>query len=443
MLIAVKISFAQGNSGYQTKTDEYGRKHDVYNYSPNTGTQYNYNKKEEKHYSSGYSNPQAMEAIRLQERIDAEKREKENKMEREKEQKALRDIENAKDNAIEQERLRQAEAIRKAEYKAYIEKGLREKYDVVLDFTTMTDVFEVKRDRKWGLVNKNTGDFVTDIKYDTIENYTENRWIAKGYLNWVYLDNQGNEVTTEVPLRTGELRIFEGLGIVQINDKYGFADQTGKVIIPPKYTNVNPFYYNKAVVSIDHQYGYIDRSGKMVIPMIYSNAQNFCEGFANVKKGDKWGFIDESGNALTGFIYDDEHSFFSQGMAVAEKDGKYGYIDITGKEVIPLKYDGADFFSSGLAPVEQNDKYGYINKAGELIIPFQYDYASYFSEGLALVELDNKTTWIDINGKMIRPFKTYFEANTFFEGKALVKEENGNGESADTYYIDKNGERIR
>jgi hypothetical protein len=49
------------------------------------------------------------------------------------------------------------------------------------------------------------------------------------------------------------------------------------------------------VVPQKGKYGFIDNTGRVVIPFRYSAADKFSEGLANVRVGEKWGYIDETG----------------------------------------------------------------------------------------------------------------------------------------------------
>jgi hypothetical protein len=81
---------------------------------------------------------------------------------------------------------------------------------------------------------------------------------------------------------------------------------------------------------IDEKWGFIDRQGTIVIEPSFDAAESFSQGLAKVKVGDKWGFIDRQGAVAIAPIYDEVDSFHDD-MAWIRIDKKVGYIDQTGK----------------------------------------------------------------------------------------------------------------
>ncbi len=163
----------------------------------------------------------------------------------------------------------------------------------------------------------------------------------------------------------------EGLAMVlDANNKLGFIDQTGKLVIPCQWKSVDDFHEGLARVYDDNEkYGFIDKTGKVVSPCKWSNAGPFSAGLARVQ----------------------------------DANGKYGFIDKTGKVVLPCKWNCAYTFYEGLAAVKDaSGKWGYINKTGKLVIPCQWELVGDFYEGLAEVEDDNGNKYtIDKKGKIV------------------------------------------
>ncbi len=81
------------------------------------------------------------------------------------------------------------------------------------------------------------------------------------------------------------------------------------------------------------KYGFKDESGKIIIQPKYDLAWDFSEGLAMVVLRKKYGFIDESGNEVIPLTYNYADFSFQNGKVQVKQNGRYFYIDKTGKEV--------------------------------------------------------------------------------------------------------------
>jgi hypothetical protein len=260
------------------------------------------------------------------------------------------------------------------------------------------------------------------------------------------------------------------------NDKYGYIDRTGKIVIPAKLDtpyNISDsatpdrnelisfaeedhsanityeFAYKlglagaKPRVVSDYLHGYKDRrTGKIVVrPQFRHAADRFAEGLAwIIDERYRVGYIDKQGKTVIPPQYRPSEqtinvmspttyfgSDFNGGLAKVCSAGelsKCGYIDRTGKTVIPLKFDeAAEKFSNGLAWVKINYRFGYIGKTGKVIIPLQsYSSADNFDGDLARVchGESSKCGYIDRTGKVVIPLKFDRVARKFSNGLAWV-----------------------
>ncbi len=229
--------------------------------------------------------------------------------------------------------------------------------------------------------------------------------------------------------RTGQLIIppqfewaggfAEGRAQFKVSDKWGYIDPLGQVLIKPQFDQVGDFSAGLAWVMINHNFGYIDKTGKLVIKLQFDYAGNFAEGLATVRLGDKWGYINPLGEQVIAPQFN-EVSDFSEGLAKVKIGRSYGYIDPTGKTVIQPGFIGASKFSEGLAMVTIRNKWGYLDKLGQMVIQPQFEEADDFSAGLAAVQLDKKYGYINARGELV--IKPQFErALRFSEGLALVQ----------------------
>ncbi len=203
----------------------------------------------------------------------------------------------------------------------------------------------------------------------------------------------------------------EGLAAVKLNDKYGYIDWKGTIVIPAVYEEANNFVNNMALVKLNGKMGCIDRSGNIIIPLLYDYFSDFSEGLAVVRAGDKCSFIDVNGKKVFPIDFDGANGFY-KGRARVTYNGKEGIIDKTGAFIVPAKYRYIERFEEGKAGVKLNDKWGFIDENGKEIVPAIYDYVNSFSNGMAAVELNGKWGYIDSAGNLAVP-AIYDNSNPF------------------------------
>ena len=223
--------------------------------------------------------------------------------------------------------------------------------------------------------------------------------------------------------------------IIQDN-KIGYIDKTGKLVISPRFdkgfvneVNLNDVEFSDglAAVNVKGKWGYIDKTGTVVIKPIYLVAWPFSEGLAEVRSNDgKSGYIDRTGKLIVTPLSSVGGNPFSDGLAgvyIGETSkGQWGFIDKTGAMVIEPRFDAAGPFSEGLASVRIGEKYGFINREGNFAIELQskYIYGPPFHEGFAQVwNPEGKVDLIDRSGNVFGGFR-YRGISAFSEGLAVV-----------------------
>jgi hypothetical protein len=97
-------------------------------------------------------------------------------------------------------------------------------------------------------------------------------------------------------------KFWEGLAnVVDGNNRCGFIDKTGKLVLPCQWKNALWFSEGLAGVQDDNEkWGFIDKTGQVVIPFIWSNVQWFSNGRVRVQEeiGGGWHDIDRNGNPV-------------------------------------------------------------------------------------------------------------------------------------------------
>lgn len=112
------------------------------------------------------------------------------------------------------------------------------------------------------------------------------------------------------------------------------------------------------------KYGFIDESGKVVIAPKYSAAHNFSEGLAAVQmataNGDRWGFIDKTGKVVIEPKFRFTPGDFHDGWSVVTKNsGNKTLLSPTG-EIINLDCTILNDFLGGYTYLETSDRHQYI-----------------------------------------------------------------------------------
>lgn len=216
--------------------------------------------------------------------------------------------------------------------------------------------------KKYGFINKQNREIVA-VKYDEVEDeFTEG--MCKVGLNGKYgfVDVNGSE---RVPVIYDECHEFcNGLAKVKLNDKYGKVDKYGNVVIAIKYEQIaynNPIIMenglpyliynnqkirmnyddipdsNKSIIVVgkNDKYGWINKQGKVIIPLEFDKIIILDEAFVRVEKNNKIGIYSVNGNKVLEPIYDicpysgsideDDNQF------MVRLNGKWKFVSFEGK----------------------------------------------------------------------------------------------------------------
>ncbi len=241
-----------------------------------------------------------------------------------------------------------------------------------------------------------------------------------------FANTQGNLV---IPYRYDKYKLIgEKLIGVKEGENWGVIDHSGKVVITPKYDDIDEPKEGMSLITALENYnmkfGFMNEDGVIVIPPIYDDAMFFSEGLAHVKQNNLYGYINKSGNVVIPFQYGTARNFNHHHIAIVEKYGKYGAIDMQGNVVIPLEFERLYSFDRKSAPnlavAKKNGMYGIINPQGQTVLPFQYSYISDFEEGMAKITVNKKNGFIDDRGHIAIPPR-YDDATDFENGFSKVK----------------------
>lgn len=289
-------------------------------------------------------------------------------------------------------------------------------YDYAFSFSS-NGLAAVHKNGKYGYIDQ-TGKVVIDFKYDIAQGFMENGLALVDYGGYCLIDQTGRTVVSLSQYRGIDI-FSDGLARARRDKKWGYIDQTGKLIIDCLFDYTSFFSDGITEVQNDGKWGFIDKTGKIIIDCQFEETRSFStNGLAMVKKDGKWGFINKTGKMVISNKYDDASSFYDSGLAVVEKDGKKFCIDESGKT---MPFDEVrESSKNGLAAVRKGNKWGFINQNRKLVIDCQFDGATNFSDdGLAGVNKEGKRGYIDQTGKVVIDLQ-FEQVWEFYKGYGTV-----------------------
>lgn len=144
---------------------------------------------------------------------------------------------------------------------------------------------------------------ITNNLYYTIENCKLVFTCGKGYSLNKEHENYINKNNEELELKNYSQinKLCEGLCLVKNNfDLYGYADETGKEVIPCKYILAGNFHDGLSyVMDIKGKFGFINKEDNEIIPCIYDKVEDFSEELAVVKKDNEIYVINTNNEVIT------------------------------------------------------------------------------------------------------------------------------------------------
>ena len=291
-----------------------------------------------------------------------------------------------------------------------------------------------KHTGKWGFVNR-LGELVIPAEYGWVSDFS-------GGFAMVGTDDPNHNIR-------------------RLHDKYGVINTRGEIVVPIEYSEIKWFdtgfvdgygsfgFFNGLLAVCvygasmnDQKWGFVNTNGEVVVPLEYDFMDSFWDGMAWAQKGDKWTILNTKGELATQAEFP-HPVLFSEGLGAARHcdSGKWGYVDTDGNVVIPFEYDYAFPFKNGFARVAVGPVFherqsgflpniwGFIDTSGKLVIPHEYSIAEDFSEdGLAAVGVNGYrlsergyTTYRDVEWGFVNTSGEV--VHKFNEGLAAVRDE--------------------
>jgi hypothetical protein len=202
------------------------------------------------------------------------------------------------------------------------------------------------------------------------------------------------------------------------NNKFGYINEHGNFVIPPRYNYCYSFNeYGLAPIydNLTDQLYFIDTKGDTILssteqyqlisnPYLRGSVPTFMDGMLKVKSNGKYGFINLEGELIIPAKYDSVTDF-NQGLAAVRIDTSFYIIDALGNEerITERNIKSIDRFSEGFAAYcLSTNKWGFLDKNGSVKIPPRYLSVGFFKRGVTYVEVTNGTFgYVDTTGTWV------------------------------------------
>lgn len=219
----------------------------------------------------------------------------------------------------------------------------------------------------------------------------------------------GSEFVIE-PVYDEAGKFREGLAAVKKDEKWGYINQRGEVIIDFEYDHATEFnggmagtaIFDPARAQYDPQpllWGLINIEGKQLAEYRYSYYVGVSDGIAHMyRHGEGHYFFDSTGGSLFDAPILAEYSF-NEGFTVTRNNSTVRAIDKSGEDILEGKYTEIYYYNPGLLHVRVNNKAAVINLNEEFLIIPKYRHITAFDMGFALASYKSgEAFFIDLAG---------------------------------------------
>lgn len=219
----------------------------------------------------------------------------------------------------------------------------------------------------------------------------ENTAVVKHNGQYGLIDLKGNFA---IPAKYEGINRYGNLAVIYNGEKFALFHTNGQALTDFIYDNIGLqeglMFENRIPVRQNNRWGFTDEGGKLVIPLQYEEVSRFSEGLAGFRENSRSGYLDKEGKLIIPPAYENT-DLFSEGLALVSKDNLWGYIGKKGEVVIPLAYSYAGRFNEGVAYVSRGDNNFYIDKTGRQVEEPSLRHTNLETPKLSITAVEEKT----------------------------------------------------
>lgn len=185
---------------------------------------------------------------------------------------------------------------------------------------------------KYGLLDSDM-EPVTDFKWDNVSSIYNNIGMACQNGKWAIIDEQGENITDyiydDVLMDEYGFCNKQGLIFVKNGTQYNIIDEEGKAVGDLSFENAKCFNESGyAAVCQNDKWGFVNSKGDLIMEYTYDDALSFSNGYAAVADNGLWGYIDEDNHVIVEMTLTGATSFSDVGTAVIETEEEKSLIQL-------------------------------------------------------------------------------------------------------------------
>lgn len=269
------------------------------------------------------------------------------------------------------------------------------------------DLFLTTKNDKIGLLSADGTEILENVA-EEIKVFNDSLYFFKKGSHWGAVSHQGNIV---IPSRYDNYKkVSDSFIKLMANNKFFIYSTACKNIITQgQYDDYYSFSKRYVIVKKDRQLGLIDWCGRMILSPRYFEIQSYGRKLFRVNLEGKWGVIRPDESPLIAFNYDYIAPLRGK-LCLVKKDSLFGIVNSKGEEVVQPAYHRIE--------LDQNQAKAYINKAG-----------SESESVLSILNFDEEGQLTDNNS-----FDNHFQIRIV--GRQDANGDQGNHENESDYLLD-------
>lgn len=150
-----------------------------------------------------------------------------------------------------------------------------------------------------GIINSKDS-IIVDFKYDVLQKVDESNVVEAKILEKNITELYSKNMEKICSMYNSVVYIYDSYIQAYSKDDIKYFDLEGKELLNTEIFNNNKLFAKKE----NNKWGFADKVGKIVVDCKYDRVTEFNEyGFAGINVGDKWGVVDDLGNIIVDPIY--------------------------------------------------------------------------------------------------------------------------------------------